>query len=92
MTLRDFLVSLIRTIVPGLVGTVLAHYGINALDIAGVPVQIVMTTLVITGYYAGVRFLETRWRWVGVLLGWAVTPLYPSMTPSAARNYNLNGD
>jgi hypothetical protein len=77
MVLRDIFVSLIRTAVPAGVGLVLAHFGINALDVAGVPLQTVVTGAAIMGYYALVRVLEARWSWVGVFLGWAVTPLYP---------------
>jgi hypothetical protein len=82
MTLRDFLVSVIRTAVPALVGLVLAHFGLKALSIGNIPVELVVETLVVAGYYSLVRFLEARWRWVGVLLGWAVVPSY---TPAVQK-------
>lgn len=86
MTLRDFLVSCIRTAVPAGVGLVLAHFGINALDIAGVPLQTVVTAVAIMAYYSGVRALEAKWPKVGILLGWTVAPSYaapPSSRPAA---------
>lgn len=75
MTIRDYLVSLIRTIVPVIVGWLLAQAAKAGLDLSAVAEPLV-DALFIGGYYALVRWAETRWPWVGVLLGWKASPVY----------------
>ncbi len=87
MTLKDYGASLLRTFVPILVGLGLARLGINALDIDGVSLQVVVTTLVTMTYYAGVRALEAKWPKIGILLGWTVAPVY---TPPRATGGQIS--
>ena len=67
--MNDFLVSLIRTWVPVLVGSLVAMIGvdIDAAAITGAAVAI---------YYAVVRALEMRFPQLGILLGRKSQPTY----------------
>lgn len=76
MTLKDYVASLVRTVVPLLIGMVLAKVSIDQFGVDSDTLKTVVTTVAIGGYYAGVRALEARWPKLGVLLGWAVTPTY----------------
>lgn len=77
MTVRDLLVSLIRTAVPYGVGIVLLWIGTKTgLTIPDEPTKTVVTGFVAAGYYTLVRLAEARWSWVGWLLGYAVSPTY----------------
>lgn len=76
MILSQYLVSVIRTGVPALVGIVLSYLGIAALDIEGIPLSGVITAVAIVGFYAGVRKLEEKWPAFGRLLGIPVAPVY----------------
>ncbi|NND36543.1 MAG: hypothetical protein HKN81_05340 [Gammaproteobacteria bacterium] len=67
--MNDFLVSLIRTWVPIVVGSVAAMIGVDV-DAAAI------TGAVIAVYYAAVRFLELRYPRIGVLLGRTQQPTY----------------
>lgn len=77
-TLRDYLASVVRTVVPIGVGIALTWFGVKV----GIPipegVRWVVVGGVMAGYHALVRAAETRWRGVGWLLGLAVTPVYPT--------------
>lgn len=86
MSLSDYLVSVIRTGVPTLIGAGLAwlaaHYTfVGALldsfsGDARLAFYGAVTTAVVTGYYALVRKVEQRWPVVGRLLGWKAAPTY----------------
>ncbi len=75
--MNDYVVSLIRTYVPIIVGTAIAwvagHDGIGVdstgLDVAAVGVAT-------AAYYAIVRQLEARWPKLGWLLGMPRPPVY----------------
>ena len=70
MTLNDYLVSLIRTIVPIGVGAL-------ASSALGLDLDPAAAVVIVTGvYYAIVRAAETRWPSVGVALGWRAKPSY----------------
>ncbi len=76
MTVSDYLVSLVRTTVPAVVGyliSVLAGFGV-AVDSAAL--EVVVSGLFIGGYYAVARALEAAHPWFGVLLGWVAKPTY----------------
>ena len=77
--MTDYLVSLIRTLVPVLIGTVvtwLATLGVTVTDDTKLGLVTALTGLLIATYYAVVRFLETLWPKVGVLLGHQTAPKY----------------
>ena len=79
MTPNAYLVSLIRTGVPGLVGAALAWLAVHGANVpAGDRTQVtaVATVVFLTLYYAVVRKLEARWPKLGVLLGYPLAPAY----------------
>lgn len=82
MTLRDMGASFVRTVVPAMVGLILAglaKLGIDA-DLS-VAVSALVDAVFVGGYYALVRLLEARWPFFGVLLGWKAQPSYPPASP-----------
>lgn len=80
MTIRDAVASAIRTYVPigvGFVLTLLARkYGVVIDDTISTSLTTGLAALVAAVYYAVVRILEARFKWVGWLLGFAVPPEY----------------
>lgn len=85
MTLSDYLVSLVRTFVPVLVGLGLTKLAtVTGISVSGETANLLLTGLVISGYYAAVRALEAKWHWFGVLLGWKVAPSYAAPAAPAA--------
>jgi len=83
--------SLVRTIVPMIVGWVIAQLAVHGLSLPPGTVEQVVTWLITAAYYGAVRLLETRFKPVwGWLLGLPKAPTYqaqaaPSTTsPSGA--------
>lgn len=77
---NDFLISVIRTAVPVAVGAVLAWLASRAGIILDADSSAALTTsavaVSVAVYYALARALETRWPWLGVLLGRRAKPVY----------------
>lgn len=75
--LKDLGPSIIRTVVPWLVGLLVAFLADHKLPIDEGTATAIVTTIVSTVYYAAVRLAETRlsplWGW---LLGSAKAPTY----------------
>ena len=75
--MNDYIVSLIRTYVPIIVGAAIAwvsaHDGIG-IDSAGLDVAVVGVATAV--YYAIVRKLEAQWPKLGWLLGMPRKPVY----------------
>jgi len=77
--LSNFAIAVIRTLVPIVVGWVVA-----LLAAANIPISpevetgavLSLSTLVASLYYIGVAWLERRFKWVGWLLGVARNPVY----------------
>ena len=78
MTRNDQLVALIRTIVPAIVGLLLAAAAKANIDIDGAALNGIVDAVVIGVYYLAVRQLERRWPKFGVLLGVPKQPTYPT--------------
>lgn len=76
MTIRDLLASFVRTLVPTVVGLVLAWLATANIDIDSQALTVVIDGVFIGGYYALVRLLEQKFPWLGVLLGWKMQPTY----------------
>lgn len=76
MTGNDQLVALVRTVVPAVVGLLLAAAAKANIDIDGAALNGVVDALVIGVYYVAVRQLEQRWPRFGVLLGVPKQPTY----------------
>lgn len=77
---NDFLISVIRTAVPVAVGAVLAWLASRAGIILDADSSAALTAsavaVAVAVYYALARALETRWPWLGVLLGRRAKPVY----------------
>ena len=78
--MSDFVVSLIRTWVPVVVGTVIAYLANKGFDIE--INQNAVVAAVIAIYYALARLLEKKWPALGFLLGVPKEPAYVG-TPGA---------
>lgn len=74
--MNDQLVALVRTVVPMVVGLLLAAAAKANIDIDGAALNGVVDALVIGVYYVVVRQLEQRWPRFGVLLGIPKQPTY----------------
>lgn len=77
MTRNDQLVALIRTVVPAVVGLLLAAAAKANIEIDGAALNGIVDAVVIGVYYLAVRQLEKRWPKFGVLLGVPKQPTYP---------------
>jgi hypothetical protein len=76
----DLILSYIRTYVPIAVGGVLSWlavtFGVVVPEDASGALTVALTGILIAVYYGVVRALESRWPWVGRLLGAARTVSY----------------
>jgi hypothetical protein len=80
--MTDLRASLIRTIVPMVVGAIVSFCALHGLVIPAAGLTELVTALVSAAYYAGVRFLETKVSpKFGLLLGTKAKPVYTK--PSA---------
>lgn len=96
--MNPFIASLIRTVVPVIVGAVitwLAGIGLN-LDVAGQEgLALTLTVIFTAAYYFVVRFIEERVPWVGVFLGYAKSPAFyvnpqtDQVNPAPSLNLNV---
>jgi hypothetical protein len=77
MLTKDYFASLIRTLVPVVVGWVLAQLAIVGIDLDPGSLQVIVEALFIGGYYAIVRLLEAKNTAFGWFLGLATAPSYP---------------
>lgn len=78
--MSDAITGLIRTWTPTAVGAALAWLltlGIELDPTAQAGLITGLTAVVIAVYYALARLLESRWPWLGVLLGSTKQPTYP---------------
>lgn len=76
--MNDYFVSLIRTVVPVAVGSLLGWLAVRGFEVPEGPVREAVVGLCIAGYYAAVRAAERRWPALGVLLGRRAEPVYPA--------------
>lgn len=82
MTVRDYLASIVRTVVPTIAGLILSQLAKLGLDLDPGTVSTLVDVLCIGGYHALIRALEDRWPTFGVLLGWKSQPYYMARYPS----------
>lgn len=78
--------SFVRTLVPVAVGQIaayLATIGIELPEDVMAAVTVVLGFIITALWYTVVRFLEQKWPWIGILLGWAATP--DGYTPANER-------
>lgn len=80
--LNNYVISLIRTVSPILVGTLLAWAASSLHVVIGPSSQAGLVALCVAvlsaAYYALVRLLERKWPSLGVLLGVPAKPVYPA--------------
>lgn len=77
--MQDLVTSFVRTVVPYVVGAVVAwltQKGVHVSDSSVATTTAVITFLVGTGYYTLVRTLEHRWPKLGYFLGVPAKPTY----------------
>lgn len=77
--MNNYVVSLIRTYVPVGVGAVVAFLVARGLKLdpqVTTGVTALLTAGITAAYYAGVRALEAKFPWAGVLLGHTAKPSY----------------
>ncbi len=78
-TVGDVLKSLIRTVVPAVVGLLLfllAQWGMSLDPATAESITLLLATVFTAAYYTGVRALSVRWPWFGWLLGYPTNPTY----------------
>jgi len=78
--LYDYIVSAVRTVVPYAVSALIA-WGIIP-DSLSEPATLFLTGAIFGGYYLLARLLESRWPWLGWLLGKPNAPTYGGRKPS----------
>jgi len=78
--IKGYVTSLVRTLTPMLAGFALVHVPAVSSRITDSQAQSAVGFGLAFGWYAAVRFLESRWPKVGVLLGVPVAPTYSGPT------------
>jgi uncharacterized membrane protein (DUF441 family) len=76
---QNVVLSLVRTWVPIVVGSVvswLAGLGLDVNTDAKGAMTVLMTAILIGLYYTVVRLLEKQFPWIGILLGAPTQPVY----------------
>ena len=77
--------SMIRTVVPIVVGLIVALAAKAGFNVTSASITPVVASGAAAVYYVAVRMLELRWPRLGLLLGSATQPVYvPSSAPKAA--------
>lgn len=87
-TTGDLLKSVIRTVVPALVGLVtswLARSGLHLEASTADSLTLLLVAVFTAGYYALVRWLTQRWAWMGWFLGYPANPTYRPRHAAASR-------
>jgi hypothetical protein len=74
--LTDYIVSVIRTWVPILVGPVVVFLLSLGIEFDSTALELFLASFLSGAYYALVRWAEGRWPWIGGLLGVKSTPTY----------------
>ena len=74
--MTDYFASVIRTIVPIVVGVVTSWLARQGLNIEEAEITAWLTPTLIGGYYVAVRSLERKFPWLGWLLGLPKQPGY----------------
>lgn len=79
--MSNFVIQIIRTVVPmfvGLLVSLLASVAIPIPESIASGLELSLGTLAASLYYIGVAWLERKWSWFGWLLGVARNPVYPA--------------
>lgn len=89
--MSQYLISVIRTWVPVLVGSLLAKLvviGVVIDDDSSTGLKNAITLLVIGLYYAAIRWLEQKFPRVGIMLGYIRQPVYVDPTKTLTQQIN----
>lgn len=92
--MTNVFVSIIRTVIPVIVGSVLTWLAAKGIDVDPEQVNAWLIPIGISVYYTVVRFLEDKFPALGWLLGLPKQPGYspadaPPARPAPGRNENL---
>lgn len=97
MNMSDYVVSVIRTVVPVAIGALsswlLTKYAFHVDPSVQTSVTALLTAAVTGAYYTGVRFLETKFPkgpW-GYFLGHTAKPTYVNVKQNAVRVISTGG-
>ena len=74
--MNDYLIAIIRTIVPAVVGLLIAQAARAGFDIPQAELVVVVEAFCIGVYYVAVRYAESIYPGLGVLLGVSREPSY----------------
>ena len=77
--MSDFIISLVRTAVPMLVGTVSSYLITKGVEVTPeLQIQLIglLTSVISLAYYSLARLLETKYPKLGIMLGIPKTPIY----------------
>ena len=74
--MNDYVISLIRTWVPMLVGLLVTWLLSLGVEFDSAALELALVSIVSGAYYALVRWLEQKWPWLGALLGHTAKPTY----------------
>lgn len=74
--------SIIRTVVPIIVGSVIAWLAARGVKVDEATILPAVDAIVAAAYYAVIRMVEDKWPKAGWLLGSPGAPSYASPTPS----------
>ena len=77
--MSDYVVSVIRTIVPALVGLIIAGLANVGIDIDQPALEAFLTSLIIGAWYALARWLEANVSWLKWINGYVKAPTYEKL-------------
>lgn len=83
VVVRNLWLSVVRTIVPVIVGFLLSLPIVHGLGVSTEQATSLVTAALIGVYYVLVRFLESKWPKLGWLLGTPVAPTYAPVADGA---------
>lgn len=80
MTVRDYIISVIRTLSPLVAGYVLTYAARAGLELDSNTTVMLVFALLSGLYYVTVRALEAKFPVFGILLAWKLQPEYPAVS------------
>lgn len=81
--LSNYVISVIRTVVPLAVGWVVARLVMAGVDVSSESLEMALVSVLSGAWYALARALELKFPWAGVLLGYKTAPTYTQSSPPA---------
>jgi len=84
--MNDYVISLIRTWVPMGVGFAVTWLLSKGVAIDSAALELALVSILSGVYYALIRWLETRFPWIGVLLGVKKAPVYLNLGDTVSHS------